>query len=282
MSVDIEDASLSEILREIASRAGINLLFEGSRHERVSAHFDSVPLDEAFQRLIMDNFLLLYSSGADEVVAEVWVGGARMLSSASSSRESRVQESRGEAVESQTRTAGGLGDPEDRRNPTHSSAIPGMDSLLQELREGDAQQRRQAVWALGDFQDDNARDAVTTALKGDADAEVRRRAVWLLDSWGGQNAMSALVEAVLGDPDESVRQRAVESLAKVGGQEAVEALSLALRDPSPSVRYKVLTSLTGIGADGARASLLRALRDPDELVRDKAAELLATPTQDHQ
>ena len=61
---------------------------------------------------------MLYSPGPDGELAEVWIGDARMLSSAGSSEGSPVEVSRGEAVESQTTAAGGLRGPEDGRDYT--------------------------------------------------------------------------------------------------------------------------------------------------------------------
>lgn len=251
VSVKIEDTSLSEILKEIGTQSGVTLVLHGSRPEKVSARFQSVPLDEALRRLIKDNFLFLYSSGTDRPEVEVWI------------------------VNSGTSLSSFVATTQKSARPILPKREASLDSLLQELQEGNAEQRQQAVWMLGDFKDKKAVAAVKGALEGDEDPDVRKQAAWVLEELGDPQSVDALAEAVSGDEDESVRQRAVESLAKLGGQEAVEPLSLALREDSdPFVRYEALTNLTDIGGDGAEASLFAALNDPDELVRTKAEELL--------
>jgi HEAT repeat protein len=237
LSATIEGASLAEVLAEIGARTGVDLALHGSRTERVSARFQSLPLEEALRRLLRENFLLTFS-GTDNRV-EVWI-----VSRHSSS-------------------------------PAGNSA----DSLLQHLRVGDAELRREAVWELGDrvdgvAADPRARVAVTAALRTDEDAEVRRRAAWLLESSGDPEAVAALAKAAAQDQDESVRQRAIESLARIGGHEAIALLSSALReDPDPSVRFQALVSLTEDGGNQVEDSILEALSDPDELVPAKAEEL---------
>lgn len=184
---------------------------------------------------LLQDNFLLISSGTDTRVVEIWVVNSHPFLTVSSS----------------------------------------PDSLLQELQDGDVEQRRKAVWELGDVMDKKAQEGMIIALKEDADAEVRQRAAWLLEFHKDPKAVHALAEAIVEDSDESVRQRAIESMAKIGGREAIEPLNVALQeDPDPFVRYEALTNLAEIGGDDAEASLFDALNDPDELVRSKAEELL--------
>jgi hypothetical protein len=252
-TVDVQDATLSDVLGAIASRAGIELVLHGSADEKISARFHSLPLDEALRRLTKGNFLLLYSSDGEGRVLEVWSGDARMPDWPTSSEVSR----------------------HDPSAPMLSSANSRVASLLGALRGTDAEQRKWAVWELGDYKDVTARAALMTALKTDPDAEVRQRAAWVLEFQKGPDAVSALIQALSRDPDESVRQRAVESLANIEGQDAVTVLTLALRDPARFVRYEAVTALGEIDSESARASLRAVLSDPEEFIRETAAELLA-------
>ncbi len=258
VSVAVEGVSLAEILTEISAQTGIVLVLHGSPQEKISAQFQSIPLDEALHRLIKSNFVLLYSSGTEKPEVEIWV-----VSSGSSAPQTPLP-SFPPAIEELV-----------PRIP--SEARVSLERLLQNLPRGNAQQRRETVWMLGDFKDKSAVAALKRALARDEDPDVRRRAAWVLEQLGDPQAIDALGVAVSRDSDESVRQTAVEALAKLGGQEAIEPLRSVLReDPDPFVRYEALTNLAEIAGDGVKDILRHASEDADELVRDKARELLKT------
>jgi HEAT repeat protein len=236
VSVKIAQVSLDEVLREITAQSRIKLVLDASRQERISADFQALSLDEALRTLIRENFLLLY--GIDGRLTGVWV----------------------------------LPGPRQRLD---SGARESFDSLILALHNGDAERRREAVWLLGEFHDEWARQAVIGALERDEDPDVRQRAAWALEDLGGYQAIAALTKVISEDRDYTVRQRAAEAVAKIGGYEAIDPLTRALKDdPEPFVRYEALVSLDEIGGDHVTASLLQALDDPEELVRAKAEEIL--------
>jgi len=246
LSVKIVGVPLDEVLRVLAAKSESRLVVHGSRSERVSSEFDSLPLEEGLRRLIKENFVFLYSP--DGQLQEVHI------SSLSPRFFPASRDIPGEDALSGEGTA--------------------LDNLIARLKSGDAEERKRAVRELGELKDERAIEAVIWALDGDEDPHVRKEAIWALEDLGGRRAGTALAAAVMGDRDESVRQRAVAAVAKIGEDVAVEPLTLALRhDPDRLVRYVALVSLVEIGEDSV--SILReALNDPDELIWAKADELL--------
>ncbi len=213
VTVKIKEASLDEVLREISTQSRIRLFPHRSRQEKITAEFQSVPLDQALDRLVKENFLLLYSPNGQ-------LAGIVILSIR-------------DTLPSFTPPAR---EPIQRILLRESAAF---DSLILELHRGDAEQRGRAVLTLGELKDERALEPVIWALEGDEDPDVRRDAIWALEDLGGQIAIAALVEAVSRDSDESVRQRAVEALAEIGGHESVDPLTRVLmQDTDSFVRYR--------------------------------------------
>ncbi|HKY62770.1 MAG TPA: HEAT repeat domain-containing protein, partial [bacterium] len=107
----------------------------------------------------------------------------------------------------------------------------------------------------------------------EAAPSVRRNAVTALGNLGDPEARPA-VEQALGDSDAKVRASAAEALGHLGEPTARLALERALEDPLPNVRAAAATSLGMLGDPAARAALEKAVNDPNEDVQANAVMAL--------
>lgn len=105
-----------------------------------------------------------------------------------------------------------------------------LPSLLRLLRYGNAEQRANAAWALGEIADSAAVAALLSALE---------------------------------DSDARVRHDAVVSLGRIEDIDSVESLVQCLKDPVPKVREAVTIALTRIGTSSI-PSLLRMLQSDND------------------
>jgi len=151
--------------------------------------------------------------------------------------------------------------------------------LLKAAKDADAEVVRQALiglrrekWEVVLMLDETAADLLTAELASQ-DANERREAVSALGSVGKEKAL-ALLEKALADQDNSVRWTAASALGSVGGEKALALLEKALADQDINVRYSTLSALGRVGGEKALALLEKALADQDTRVRGGAASVL--------
>jgi HEAT repeat protein len=124
---------------------------------------------------------------------------------------------------------------------------PDTASLIQQLTSPDAQERKNAIDALGDL-GPAAKKAVPQLTK------------------------------LLGDEDEHIRWHALRSLGAIGpdAAPAVDALAERLKDKSPVVRAYAAFALGRIGnaSKPAAPALVEGIKDPDRLVRRECVRAL--------
>jgi hypothetical protein len=105
----------------------------GPRGKRLRG-FVSLPLEEALRRLIKEDFLLLFSSGTDPQIVQIWVGA--------------------------------LGEPV---SPPSGGSL--IDSLMVDAHSADARRRTKALRTLGESGDRRALGLVLRALEEDHDPD---------------------------------------------------------------------------------------------------------------
>lgn len=156
-----------------------------------------------------------------------------------------------------------------------TSSLQGAAALaLVKVGTDDKAALRLAVCLLGEMDHPLSVPALIDAMR-EGDFEVRREAVRSLGKQGVQSAVPALVEA-LKDEHAGVRWIAVGALGKIEGPAAVAALSKGLIDDDAGVRWMAADALgrKGPAAHSALPALVRALRDEDSEVRQSAAYAL--------
>jgi HEAT repeat protein len=113
----------------------------------------------------------------------------------------------------------------------------GIELLLERVREPGtpSDSKRLAAAALGGME---ARTAVPVLLKllADRDAQVRRWAVAALGEFADPETVAPLSRVLIKDPDPGVRIEAAFRLGKFGGEAARPALTAAIKDSNEDVR----------------------------------------------
>jgi HEAT repeat protein len=231
LTLDVHDADLTQLLSEIARRAGFQLTASGSLG-RVTATLNAVPVDRALQRLTREHELVLVYRPDDQV------------------REPALAHVRVFAAGSPRGTAGA--EVGARDDPSGATAIAEINQLVR------TRNTEQGVARLGEL------------LDGSSDPRVRARAAWALGRLGGANAVDLLSRAVR-DDSVDVRLQAAQALGQAGGDHALPALaSLLQNDPDASVR-RAVAGFLGTSKDPVAASaLMAAANDADQSVRDEA------------
>jgi HEAT repeat protein len=162
--------------------------------------------------------------------------------------------------------------------------------------ESDAVRRRAAemLGDVGDPEDTQVVETLTTLALNDDDDEVRAMAVDALSELG-QEALEQLLARDAGiDPGSTdwtavrafskamdserpeCRMAAASALGRIGDQDAVRPLIGKLEDPDPRVRERVCYALGRVGHPQAVEALTKRLEDEHERVRSSAADALGS------
>lgn len=146
---------------------------------------------------------------------------------------------------------------------------------LEDLRNGDAVERRRAALALGEEPRSRAVvDALVEVGQGDEDADVRQFAVESLGNLGGERAGDAAVER-LSDPDPWVRAEAVVALDRIDRERYEAHVEGALADDHHAVKRNAAVSLFKLRGEDTIDVLLDHSRSESDRLREWAAHLLA-------
>lgn len=154
----------------------------------------------------------------------------------------------------------------------------GIPTLVDILRDPDAQLRAAAAAALGKVEDPRSTAALVELMR-DPDDLVRWAAVQGLRASGDESAVEALIDA-LNDEDPHFREQAIEALGRIGGERAGAGLcSVVLYDGDSRLRRLAVDKLTD-PSEPAVEAVQRSLRDEDPMVRSAASSRLSLWTQD--
>ena len=145
-----------------------------------------------------------------------------------------------------------------------------VQALTGALRDGDAEVRREAVFALGRLRATSAAAGIAEALADD-DEEVRTQAAFALGQIGSPAVVGALAKAVTSDEEAEVRTQAAFALGQIAHASAVEALARTLAtDREGEVRTQAAFALGQIRSPDDAAALGAAVGDSDAEVRKQA------------
>ena len=172
-------------------------------------------------------------------------------------------------------------DPQPRLTPEQARAVQAVErqlvAMIQALDDEDAEIRKTAASALGEFQDERALAALVRALS-DRDAEVRRWAAWALGEIGRPHpdAVRGLVGVLERDAVAEVRRWGAWALGEIDDPMPASALARALlNDNSAEVRRWAAWALSEIDVPTVAPELVQALQtDASSEVRREAARAL--------
>lgn len=264
VSVTAREATVGQLLAEIARQSGLAVDSEGPLDERADLELDRVPLREALHRILRGhNFVLLYveppsgvERASDALPNRLWVFSKR---------------------------------PDDPHAPSKSGAAGREASEADErllrlslaLADANAKVRLAAVTEMLDIGSDEAEAALAAAALLDPESSVREEAVYGLGEIGGEAGVAILEQALM-DPERSVREAAVEAFTAIGGEDSAGALAVALNDEDASLREQAVYALGEVGGETAISLVHQALADEQDSVRDAAAEVLDELSSDDQ
>ena len=231
LSVEVGAVPLTDVLRAIAERAGVDLMVRGELGDVRPQKFTGAPLADGIRRLVEPHGLAMTfepARGPD---------GAPRLTSLT------VDASVAPSDEAMAGSAGRVGPPTGAERPPtlREFARGGDDAVVAALgqalmRDPDALAQGATGAAIGGFEGPEDDSALRAALATD-DPLARMEALRTIGAGGNADAaVGPLVEALIGDEDPEVRRTAVEALADLGSDEALLALEGALDDPDGTVR----------------------------------------------
>ena len=280
LSVSADDMPLSQVLRELSRRTGIEVHGLEGLQERVSVRFANLPLREGLERILAhhDYAMLgdLSALGGEQSATLVVLGLPAVPGGEGTGP-------KGDAADQVAPpSAAGMGsesepmaepDPAERAAALHALPRDGnADPLRAALLDPDPGVQAIAYQALAER---DPHEAAALAVEASRSTNLSRRlsGLFALAQLDDPVALAALEQSMT-DGDDGVREYAVNALSAQSSPEATFALTRALGDPSPVVRILALEALASRGGDGQEA-VRAALQSGDPLLRTRAAELLA-------
>lgn len=292
LSVNAENAELSQVLREVARQTGIKVRGSQDVGQRVSIHFSDVTLEKGLKTLLDGvDYAVLGDLSSPEKARAAQVVVFRKLAAASNSNRGVVPGTEANAASKATVTLiqgkpgsgeEAAGQQEKALAAVEAAAAKGdVDALSKAVQGSDPAAQAQAFEELSKLNPQAALDALSSVLKSDQPTQ-RLQALQLLDqSDQADNAtiVSAMSQALNAD-DPSLKDYAIQALARRGGSEEMDLLRQALSDPDPAVRLMVVETV-GQVPEGAPL-LQQALADSDPSVSSAASQLLKAASQSSQ
>jgi len=218
LTVKVHDASVEELIEEIARQSGLNIVWYGTISERITLDFQGLALDQALARILRRHSFALASAQ-----------GGEGEGTAARPRKLWIIPKGAEGSPPQAAAAN-----ESERDDVLQDESLDITLLIAALRSEDSWEREEAVEALGEIGGPESAQFLGVALT-DEDEDVRQAAIAALAHIGGDRAAQVLAVA-LEDEDEWFREEAVEALGEIGGNSAIRLLEQALSDEYEGVR----------------------------------------------
>jgi len=218
LTVKVHDASVEELIEEIARQSGLNIVWYGTISERITLDFQGLALDQALARILRRHSFALASAQ-----------GGEGEGTAAQPRKLWIIPKGAEGSPPQAAAAN-----ESERDDVLQDESLDITLLIAALRSEDSWEREEAVEALGEIGGPESAQFLGVALT-DEDEDVRQAAIAALAHIGGDRAAQVLAVA-LEDEDEWFREEAVEALGEIGGNSAIRLLEQALSDEYDGVR----------------------------------------------
>jgi len=260
LTVTADRMPLSQVLREVGQRTGLEIRGVQDASGMVSVQFSNASVAQGMQELL---------GGINYAV----IGS---LSSAQQIRDARV------IVLSATSTdnidlGGPLGPrskpPQAPAGPAGNLTQSAKDVWRAELMSSDPAQQDRGFSEINKLDPREAFDALQDVI-ANGDGVARLRALQFMDQDGsldGTQVTSALRDA-LNDQDGTLRDYAIQALGRQASPDALEVLRQQFEAGDAATRLSVLEAISQ--RSDARSIIQQATNDPDQSVRTMATELL--------
>lgn len=257
LNVTADRMPLSQVLREVGQRTGLEIRGVQDASGVVSVQFSNASVAQGMQELL---------GGINYAV----IGS---LASARDIREARV------IILSATSTdnidlGGSLGAPR-RPSQAPQSAVSqaAKNAWRAELMSSDPAQQDQGFSEINKLDPKEAFDALQDVVTN-GDGVARLRALQFMDQDGSldESEVTGALRDALNDQDGTLRDYAIQALGRQSNPEALDALRQQFDAGDAATRLSVLEAISQ--RSDARSIIQQATNDPDQSVRTMATELL--------
>jgi len=220
LSVQVHNRPLQWVLEEIAQQSGLFISAEHIGEERISVHFQDVPLDQGLQHLLKDQDAFFFHGAEAEgygtaSLRAVWVyakGKGRRIFPVPPEDWASTQE-----------IAQGLTDPDPEERARTIEALvdrggkQALEPVMQALRDQNEKVRYRALYKAVDAGLALPADSLQTLLHSDSSPVVRFLALNAIaeQSHADSHNVKAIAEFALNDPSPHVQEQAREILSQV-------------------------------------------------------------------
>ena len=154
---------------------------------------------------------------------------------------------------------------------TFGCFLDDTEEYLKDLKSENIIVRKDAIYNLGEDEEEDAVPLLIKLLNKDQPKEIRLSLIEALGKIGEDSSVDPLV-GVLRDKDPEIRIAVVEALGKIKDTKAVQPLIEVLEDKD--IQLFVIWSLGNIGDKSAVPVLMKILDSEDKYVRYNAAQAL--------
>ncbi|HEV2425057.1 MAG TPA: HEAT repeat domain-containing protein [Terriglobia bacterium] len=261
LTVTADRMPLSQVLREVGQRTGLEIRGVQDAGGMVSVQFSKASVAQGMQELLGGtNYAVIGSLASAEQIHDARV----IILSATSTDNIDLGGPLGAARSRQPQTPGG---------PADGLSQEAKDSLRAELMSSDPAQQDRGFSQINKLDPKEAFDALQDVLtNGDGIARLRALQFMDQDSSLEPNQVVGALREALNDPDNTLRDYAIQALGRQNGSDALDALRQQFEAGDAATRLSVLEAISQ--RSDAQSIIQEASNDPDQSVRTMATELL--------
>jgi hypothetical protein len=252
LTLQARNTPLRDLLQQIASQVGVEIVVYGAVEQPVSGDFNRVFIEDVLRRITQDlNSVFLYKSQLAGQTSPPLMEKVLLYTN-------EAPNTKGPALPIVFRPDAKLASPASPQQSVRSASIPDPEEMQVE----------------GGEEGDELSLESLTEMANNEDSSVREEAVGLLGDLEDGSGIEQIAKLLHNDDEEQVRRLAAEVLGNLGDQQAVQALGKALSDRSAEVRTTVVYALGQMASEEAVVFLKKATKDRNEEVRQAATEAI--------
>ncbi len=261
LSVTADREPLSQVLREVGQRTGLDIRGLQDASGVVSVQFSAVSVAQGMQELLGGmNYAVIGSLASIQDVGQARVVILNATSTDNLDVGGPLDAARRKPVQPQ-------GQPQNAADQT------GRSRLRAELMSADPAEQDRGFAELNKLDPKEAFDALQDVITN-GDGVARLRALQFMDQDGSldENQVVGALREALSDQDATLRDYAIQALGRQASPEALDALRQQFESGDTATRLSVLEAVSQ--RSDARSLIQEAANDPDQGVRTMASELL--------
>lgn len=261
LTVTADRMPLSQVLREVGQRTGLEIRGAQDASGLVSVQFSKASVAQGMQELLGgSNYAVIGSLASAQQIRDARV----IILSATSADDIDLGGPLGAARSKR---------PETPAAPPSTLTLEAKNALRAELMSADPAQQDRGFSDVNKLDPKEAFDALQDVItNGDGVARLRALQFMDQDSSLDENQVVGVMRDALNDTDSTLHDYALQALGRHNGPDALEALRQQFEAGDAATRLSVLEAISQ--RSDARSIIQQAANDPDQSVRTMAAELL--------